>query len=107
VQKFAQFWDIYPKKKNKQGALKAFEKIAPNDDLLQIILNAINEQCKTEQWIKDKGQYIPLPSTFLNNKRWEDEIEVKDERTPSQIEFDRILSQERNDNGQATSRPSF
>lgn len=27
--------------------------------------------CK--DWLKDKGQFIPYPSTWLNQKRWEDE----------------------------------
>jgi hypothetical protein len=24
-------------------------------------------------WTKNNGQYIPLPATYLNGRRWEDE----------------------------------
>ena len=38
------------------------------------------EAAKTsEDWTKDNGKYIPHPSSWLNNKGWEDEIiEAKD-----------------------------
>ena len=29
----------------------------------------------TEQWKKDNGKYIPYPSSWLNAKGWEDEIQ--------------------------------
>ena len=31
---------------------------------------------KSYNWNKDNGQYIPNPTTWLNQKRWEDEIEI-------------------------------
>ncbi len=27
----------------------------------------------SKDWLKDNGQYIPYPSTWLNQRRWEDE----------------------------------
>ena len=31
-------------------------------------------------WMKDKGKYIPNPATWLNQKRWRDELPfVKDQ----------------------------
>lgn len=74
---FAQFWDMYPKKKGKQAAEKAFQKIAPDEALLKTMLNAIEEQKKSAEWQKDNGQYIPHPATWLNGRRWEDEINVE------------------------------
>ena len=73
---FVQFWDIYPKKKGKQSAEKAFQKIAPDEALFKTMLNAIEEQKKSAEWQKDNGQYIPHPATWLNGRRWEDEIKV-------------------------------
>jgi hypothetical protein len=31
---------------------------------------------KSQQWVKDNGQFIPHASTWLNGKRWEDELEA-------------------------------
>ena len=41
------------------------------------MVKAIEVQKKSEQWQRDNGQYIPHPSTWLNQRRWEDEMEVK------------------------------
>lgn len=38
------------------------------------MLNAIETAKQSRQWNKDNGQYIPNPATWLNQKRWEDEI---------------------------------
>ena len=38
------------------------------------MIKAINNQRNTEKWMKDKGQFIPMPFTWLNQRRWEDEI---------------------------------
>ena len=71
---FDEFYSKYPKKKGKEQAFKAFVKLAPNDELFRIILSAVDAQSKTDQWKKDGGQFIPMPSTWINGKRWEDEI---------------------------------
>lgn len=71
--RFARFWAAYPKHKAKATAERAWAKIAPDDALLDMILSAIEWQRKTPDWLKDKGEYIPHPSTYLNNRRWEDE----------------------------------
>jgi hypothetical protein len=38
------------------------------------MIGAIEERRKTEQWQKDSGQFIPNPTTWLNQRRWEDEL---------------------------------
>ena len=70
---FSEFWSEYPRKENKQAAKKSYNKINPDSDLQEIILCAIRKQKKSKQWTKNGGQYIPLPATWLNNKRWQDE----------------------------------
>ena len=70
---FDEFWQAYPKKTGKGEARKAWAKIRPNAELLQQMLNAIAWQSQSEQWRKDGGQFIPMPSTWLNQQRWEDE----------------------------------
>lgn len=75
---FKNFWEEYPKKKSKGEALKSFKKIKPSEELFQIIINQLNLFKKTKEWQKNDGQYIPYPATWLNQKRWEDEINEKD-----------------------------
>ena len=75
---FEIFWSNYPKKTAKQSALKAFEKIKPDEELLNKMLSSLEQQKKSVQWTKDNGQYIPYPANWLNSRRWEDELtEVK------------------------------
>lgn len=38
------------------------------------MLQALEIQKRSEQWQKAKGQYIPHASTWLNGRRWEDEV---------------------------------
>lgn len=72
--KFDQFWFAYPKHQAKPQALKAFIRLNPDDELMEQILKAIEIQKQSDQWTKDGGQFIPLPATWLNNKRWEDDV---------------------------------
>jgi len=71
---FKKFWDNYPKKKDKGSALRAWNKLNPNDDLQAKIFNAIEAARETEDWQKQGGQFIPYPATYLNGRRWEDEV---------------------------------
>lgn len=73
VDGFSEFWKKYPKKIGKGAAEKSWEKLTPP---LDVILVAIETQKKCDQWSKDNGQFIPNPATWLNQKRWEDEVDV-------------------------------
>lgn len=75
---FEKFWKVYPKKKAKGTAERAFEKAIKKTDL-QTILNAIEIQKTTAEWKKDSGQYIPYPATWLNAECWNDEIKNAEE----------------------------
>ena len=70
---FAQFWKAYPRKEAKGNAEKAWKKI--DISLLSVILEAIERQKATTQWQEANGKFIPLPASWLNARRWEDEIE--------------------------------
>ncbi len=70
---FDEFWKAYPRKESKPKARTAFEKIKPDEELLRKMLDSIEKWKKTDQWQEDGGRYIPHPSTWLNQQRWEDE----------------------------------
>ena len=74
---FAAFWAAYPKKAGKADALKAWNKLKPDIVLQAKMGEALTAQKKSPQWTKDNGQYIPMPSTWLNGKRWEDEVQTQ------------------------------
>lgn len=71
---FLQFWESYPRHENKKKARELFLKTNPED--LQKILAALVVQKKSESWRKDGGKYIPHPTTWLNGRRWEDEVTI-------------------------------
>jgi hypothetical protein len=73
---FDKFWKAYPKKQSKERAVKAWEKIRPDADLCAVIVESVVQHLLISQWQKDRGEYIPLPATFLNGKMWQDEISV-------------------------------
>ena len=82
---FNQFWAAYPKHIAKRSAVKAFEKLKPDEKLLEAMLKAIEMQKESKQWEKDGGAFIPYPATWLNQRRWEDEL--------PQVETDNVFLQ--------------
>jgi len=69
---FLKFWDHYPKKIGKGAAYKAYKNIGGTKPSLQEILLSIDIHLKSEQWQNEK--FIPHPATWLNQRRWEDEM---------------------------------
>lgn len=78
---FEIFWSAYPKKKSKETARKAFEKAIKKTDL-QTMLDAIEKQKTTSDWMDHGGQYVPYPATWLNAGAWEDEIKEEEVGMP-------------------------
>ena len=74
IDQFDQFWNAYPKKVGKESARKSWNKIRPN---LQDVLKALAWQKESKQWFEKGGQFIPNPSTYLNQHRWLDEKPVR------------------------------
>lgn len=67
---FEEFWKAYPKKQGKEPARKAWMRDKPD---IQKVIKALEWQKCDDQWIKEGGQYIPLPASYLNAKRYDDE----------------------------------
>jgi hypothetical protein len=71
---FERFWKLYPKKKARKEAIKAWAKLKPNDELRQTLITALGSHCVSEDWTKDNGRYVPNAATWLNGERWTDEL---------------------------------
>ncbi len=67
---FIRFWNEYPKKKSKDYAYKAWKLKKPP---IEAVLQKLTIAKKDPQWTKDGGQFIPLPSSWINAGGWKDE----------------------------------
>lgn len=77
---FDDFYQAYPRRQNRKMAVLAWKRIDPAER--PAILRGIEAWKRSEQWLQNGGQFIPLPSTFLNCERWTDEVEIGIKVTP-------------------------
>ena len=70
---FDTWWSVYPKKKGKQNALKAWNKIKPDADML--IAHTTNMATNDDEWVRG---FAPHPTTYLNQARWNDEVQQRE-----------------------------
>lgn len=70
---FDEFYQKYPKKVKKQDVQKWFKKNKPSPILFETMMNSLEKFISSQGWQKDNGQFIPYPTTWLNQRRWEDE----------------------------------
>lgn len=73
---FESFWKCYPRKTAKDNARKAFAKVNPSPELMAEIMDSLSRHCASQGWLKDGGQFIPHAATWLNGKRWTDEVKT-------------------------------
>lgn len=101
---FAVFWKLYPRKVQKAKAEAAWEKLAVTPEMLTVITAALARQVTSIDWLKSNGQFIPHPTSWLNGKRWEDELQSAGIAAPSrhsgfeQIDYEEGLERDENGN---------
>ena len=73
---FEKLWKWYPgdperhaKRGNRQRAIRAWDKLRPDDELVATVAAALERQAKSEEWREGVG--IPHLSTYLNGYGWE------------------------------------
>ena len=74
---FGAWYEIYPKHVAHQAAIKAWNKLKPDETLIKTMCAAIQAQRKAHDALLLAGQFAPEyphPATWLNGKRWMDEI---------------------------------
>jgi hypothetical protein len=72
IDRFEDFWNVYPKKRNKAGSrdkwkLKNLDSLA--DQLIADVLLRVTDD---KRWVDG---FIPDPLTYINQERWNDEVE--------------------------------
>jgi hypothetical protein len=78
--RFDVFWNAYRNKKGKKNAQKAFQRINPDEELFQRIMDGIEKYHNSRKW---REGYRKEPATWLNGECWNDEYDdepVRDNR---------------------------
>lgn len=70
-ERFEGFWKFYPRGEGRQAAIRAWDRLQPDDDLILRIGRALTVQKASPEWMAGIG--IPHASTYLNQQRWTDE----------------------------------
>jgi hypothetical protein len=79
MSRFKEFYAVYPKKIGAKKAEKVWDRDNLDEKADQIIGHVQGRKRLDPQW--QTKQFIPGPEAFLNQARWEDEYETRDERT--------------------------
>jgi phage replication O-like protein O len=88
---FQAFYGAFPKKKARAAAEKAWAKVNPSPELFKTIMASLEEQKQSADWLKNNGQFIPFGSTWLNGRRWEDDVSKSNLETPSGLKEHSLL----------------
>lgn len=78
---FDKFWKEWPGRDAKKAAWTAWARISPT--LYPVLMAALEKQKKHKAWLKSNGKFVPsfpYASTWLNGKRWEDEISLPEDK---------------------------
>lgn len=70
---FGRFWARWPRRDARQAALKAWARLKPSPELVETILAALEWQIPANGWTPERREFTPLPASYLNGRRWEDE----------------------------------
>lgn len=77
---FESFWEIYPKHQDKKKAKQKFLKLCKDEKKYQEIMQGLRNVLPI--WAKKDTKYIPMPTTWLNGERWNDEMDLHMEELP-------------------------
>ncbi|RUQ85146.1 hypothetical protein [Legionella septentrionalis] len=76
-QQFEKFWTLYPIKLDEVSAFQEFSTLKPNEELLSIILSALDAQIQNRAELEMKTGWAPYwkyPAKWLAQQCWNDEL---------------------------------
>ena len=82
-ERFDRWWRVYPRRIGKDAAWREWQKRSPSDDLTDAMIRAVTAQKTSADWLKEGGQFIPHPRTWLHQGRWQDECDPAPTRVMS------------------------
>ena len=68
---FESFWEVYPKKKAKGAAFRAWKRAKGKPDINRL-REIVRDHTESKEWKKDSGKFIPNPATWINGACWDD-----------------------------------
>jgi uncharacterized protein YdaU (DUF1376 family) len=71
---FSNWYFTYPRKESRGDAEKAWIKNYSLMPPIEKMISVLKSQIKVNNWILENKKFIPMPATYLNGKRWEDQI---------------------------------
>lgn len=78
---FLSFWDVYPRKIKKGKAWDSWQKMRCESMAVKVI-DAIKAQVLANDWLTIEQKFVPHATTWLNQERWQDEIDVSKKKLP-------------------------
>ena len=70
---FERLWQAYPRKTGKGAAWAAWQRIRQRPDI-ETLVSALTAQSRSVKWTEEDGRFIPHPATWLNQRRWDDDL---------------------------------
>lgn len=75
---FPEFWGGYPRKEAKSAALKVWRTQGCAKHIAQIVAD-VERRANSEAWRQSNGKFVPMATTYLGQRRWEDAAEAQGE----------------------------
>lgn len=81
---FERFWQAYPRGEDRQGAVREWDKLKPDRELMFTMSAALNRQRMSDEWRRGIG--IPYACRWLSKRRWTDRIsdDTEPDESPQQ-----------------------
>jgi hypothetical protein len=87
IDRFEDFWSVYPKKRNKTGSISKWKLKKLNNIADQLIADVLLRIKEDRRWVDG---YVPDPLTYINQERWNDEVEKVIKKKPSEVRKQRL-----------------
>lgn len=79
---FEKFWAEYPNRKcGKTNTFKSWKRLNGDKPEIDTLLKILDAHKKSTDWQKNNGQFIPMATTWLNQRRWDAEVENPEQKT--------------------------
>ena len=90
LEKFTEFYTLYPKHIDKDAAWQRWQKLNPQNGTFEAIMEGLRKQIEWRKQSEGTGVFIPEwpnPSTWLNKGRWKDEVALPQQQGSSGYKF--------------------
>lgn len=76
-ERFEAFWKFYPRHEDRVSAVREWDRLKPEDALIDTIARALKRQVQNKDWA------VPYACRYLRNQRWLDELPKDGKAAPA------------------------